>query len=294
MAEGLARLTAKQDTLAQRTRRLYRRGVQSVPQLAFCAALWTVCAASIARADEPSDGWIAPFGGRFNAYFTIASDYAANGISSTELGPAFQASLDYRTPNLLPTGSPPLWLYGSVLGSNVSFPGVGAGTEIDLSGGLKMRLLGDKLSLSLGYIRYLYPGIAASFGWEYGEIELRADYDFGPALVSGRVRYSANGQGGVGRSWNKRALVSAPVSFAKLPFDARLRVYGSFGDVWGEKPEAVGLPTHDYLYWQLGLVTSVWGLDFTLAYTDTDISPSGCGNTQTCAGRVFVSVTKVF
>ena len=50
----------------------------------------------------------------------------------------------------------------------------------------------------------------------------------------------------------------------------------------------------DYWYWQLGLVTSVWGLDITLAYTDTNIETSGCGFTHACEGRFFASITKVF
>lgn len=270
--------------------------MRSVYRLAFYALLGTLGAASIARADDgpPPNYWPAPFGGRFNAAFTIASDYAQSGISSTQLGPAFQASLDYRSPNLLATGEPPLWIYGTVFGTNVSFPNAGAGMELDLAGGLKMRLMSNKLSLSLGYTRHMYPGIAASYGLEYGEIETRADYDFGFVTVSGRVRYSPNGLGGVGQTWDKRALVSAPLPFGTLPFDAKMRLYGALGDFWGEKPEAVGLPAHDYLYWQVGLVTSVWGLDFTVAYTDTDISPVGCGNTRLCEGRVFFSVTKVF
>ena len=223
--------------------------MQSVFRLAFCAALWTVCAASIARADDepPPNHWPAPFGGRFHAAFTVASDYAQTGISNTQLGPAFQASLDYRSPNLLPKGDPPLWIYSYVFGSNVSFPNAGSGTEIDLAGGLKMRLMKDKLGLSLGYIRYLFPDIAASFGLEYGEVEAKADYDFGPVTVGGRLRYSPNGLGGIGQSWNKRALVSAPLPFLRLPFDASMRLYGTLGDFWGEKPEAVGLPAHDYL-----------------------------------------------
>ena len=270
--------------------------MQHVFRLAFCAALGTSCTVAVARADEqpPPNHWPAPFGGRFHAAFTVASDYAATGISNTQLGPAFQASLDYRSPNLLPKGEPPLWIYSYVFGSNVSFPNAGSGTEVDLAGGLKMRLMKDKLSLSLGYTRHLFPDIAASFGLEYGEMEAKADYDFGPVTVSGRLRYSPNGLGGIGQSWDKRALVSAPLPFLRLPFGASMRVYGTLGDFWGEKPEAVGLPAHDYLYWQVGLVTSVWGLDVTVAYTDTDISPVGCGNTRLCEGRAFFSVTKVF
>jgi hypothetical protein len=50
----------------------------------------------------------------------------------------------------------------------------------------------------------------------------------------------------------------------------------------------------DNWYWQIGLITTAYGLDFNLAYTDTSIEPSGCGNTNYCAGRFFVNVTKVF
>ncbi len=272
----------------------YRRGVQLVSRLAICAAIGTSGAASVARAEESADRWNAPFGGQWHAAFTFASDYAQNGISNTQLGPAFQASLDYRSPNLLPKGAPPLWFYGYVFGSNVSFTNAGSGAEIDLAGGLKMRLLQDRLGLQLGYIRYLFPAFPASLGFEYGEVELKLDYDFGPVAVGGRLRYSANGMGGIGQSWNKRALVSAPLSFSRLPFDASMKLYGSLGDFWGEKPEAVGLPANDYLYWQIGLVISVWGLDATLAYTDTSITQEGCGYTRLCEGRAFFSVTKVF
>jgi uncharacterized protein (TIGR02001 family) len=270
--------------------------VQSVFRLAFCVALWTTCAASIARADDepPPNHWPAPFGGRFHAAFTVASDYAQTGISNTQLGPAFQASLDYRSPYLLPKGDPPLWIYGYVFGSNVSFPNAGNGTEIDVAGGLKLRLLREKLSFQLGYIRYLYPDLSAQYGLEFGEVEFKADYDFGPVTAGGRLRWSPSGLGGIGQTWNKRGLVSAPLSFLPLPFDASMRVYGALGNFWMEKPEAQGLLANDYWYWQVGLVTSVWGLDFTVAYTDTNLEPDGCGNTRLCAGRVFFSMTKMF
>lgn len=282
--------------MALRAGPAYRHGVQSVFRSTFCAALWAIGAASPALADDvpPPNRWPAPFGGRFHANFTIASDYAQNGISNTELGPAFQAGLDYRSPDLLPKGNPSLWIYGYMFGSNVSFQGVGSGVEVDLAGGLKMRLVEGRLGLQLGYIRYLYPSIPASFGYEYGEVEIKADYNFGPVVVEGRLRYSSNGQGGIGQSWNKRALVSAPLPFLKLPFGASMKAYGSLGDFWGEKPEVVGLPAHDYLYWQVGLVTSVWGLDIMAAYTDTSISTEGCGYSRLCEGRAFFSVTKVF
>jgi uncharacterized protein (TIGR02001 family) len=238
--------------------------------------------------------WEGPFGGKWSASFTLASDYASAGISNTQLKPALQATLDYRTPNLLGDGYPRFWAYAYVFGSNVSFPNAGDGTEIDFAGGFKMRLMQEKLGLSLGYIRYTFLDIPGSFGFEYGEVEARVDYDFGFLAASARVRWSNDGLGHVGETLNTRGLVSAPLSFLKLPFDASMRLYGSLGRMYVTYPDLIGLPRNDYLYWQTGLVTSVWGLDIMVAYTDTSLEPNGCGNTYSCAPRVFVSVSKVF
>jgi uncharacterized protein (TIGR02001 family) len=263
--------------------------------MAFCAVLCALCALPAARADEAAPNrWPAPFGGRFHAAFTFATDYAQTGISNTQLGPAYQASLDYRSPNLLPKGDPPLWVYGYIFGSNVNFTTAGEGVEVDVAGGVKLRLMQEKLALQLGYIRYLYLGIPASYGLEFGEVETKVDYDFGPFAAGARVRYSPSGLGFIGQTWNKRGMVSAPLSFLPLPFDASMRVYGALGNFWMEKPEAQGFPRNDYWYWQTGLVTSVFGLDITVAYTDTNLDSGDCGNTRLCAGRVFFSVSKVF
>jgi hypothetical protein len=62
----------------------------------------------------------------------------------------------------------------------------------------------------------------------------------------------------------------------------------------GPRFDLYGIPSPDYWYWQLGLVTSACGFDVTVAYTDTSIEPAGCGNTSSCSRRVFVSVTKAF
>lgn len=259
--------------------------------LALLLVSWSIARVAVAWA-ESDEQWIAPFGGRFSAYFTLASDYAYAGISQTRLGPAFQAGLDYRTANL--TSSFPVWFYLSAWGSNINFPTTGEGVEIDLAGGVKFRALDRKLSFDLGYIRYLYPGVPANYAYEYGEINLNVGYDFGFASLAGRLRYSPNAFASSGKSWNKRALLSVPLSFLRINENISFRAYASVGNIWVERYLDYGLPTTDYWYWQLGLVTTAYGLDLTLAYTDTSIDPSGCGNTNYCSGRVFVSVTKPF
>ena len=238
-----------------------------------------------------TDKWRGPFGGQFNAQFTVASDYAYAGISNTQLQRAFQVGVDYKTPDLIDAF--PLWFYATGFGSNVSFPASGPGTEIDVGGGVKFRLLEKKLSIDMGYLRYSYPDADASLAYNYGEFSLNVGYELGYATLNGRLRFSPNSFGDSGHSWNKRALLSVPLEFLKTETFA-FKAYGSIGNLWVDRFALYGLPSQDYWYWQIGLVTSAWGLDFMVAYTDTSIEPSGCGNTSYCAGRAFVSLTKTF
>jgi uncharacterized protein (TIGR02001 family) len=244
-----------------------------------------------ALADE-GGRWNAPFGGAFSANFTVASDYSFAGVSQTKLGPAFQMGLDYRTAEV--GAELPVWLYASGWGSNIDFPTTGPGVEVDLAAGVKARAFNKKLSLDIGYIRYLFLGPPADLNYNYGDINLNVGYDFGVASLSARVRYSPNSFGASGASWNKRGLLSVPLPFLHINENISFKTYVSLGNIWVERFVAYGIPSQDYWYWQAGLVTTAYGFDFTVAYTDTSIEPAGCGDTSYCSGRVFVSITKAF
>jgi len=265
--------------------------VQRVSTVCLCLVFWAVCGVDPAQADE-GERWHAPFGGAFSANFTVASDYSFAGVSQTKLGPAFQIGLDYKTAEV--SANVPLWLYVSGFGSNIDFPLTGPGIEIDLSGGVKFLAFNRKLSVDLGYIRYLYPGVAADLAYDYGEFSLNVGYDFGVAALTGRVRYSPNSFSNSGNSWNKRALLSVPLPFLHFNENLSFKAYGTLGNIGVEHFLAYGIPSGDYWYWQVGLVTTAYGFDVTVAYTDTSIEPAGCGDTNYCAGRVFVSITKAF
>jgi uncharacterized protein (TIGR02001 family) len=249
---------------------------------------------SVSAPVQADDGarWNAPFGGAFSANVTVASDYSFAGISQTKRSPAFQMGLDYKTAEV--SADVPLWLYLTVWGSNIDFPTTGSGVEIDVSGGLKFLGFDKKLSVDFGYIRYSFPGTPAELGYDYGEINFNVGYDFGMATLAGRVRFSPHSFGDSGNSWNKRALLTIPLPFLRLSEKVSFKAYGSLGNFQVERFQAYGIPSSDYWYWQVGLITTAFGLDFNVAYTDTSIEPSGCGNTNYCAGRVLVSVTKVF
>lgn len=258
--------------------------------LTVCVCEGIVFSATPARAQQPEKG-NAPFGGTFNAYITVASDYSYAGISNTGRGPALQIGLDYRTPDLL--RDPPLWLYLSVWGSNTREP-AGSGVEVDLVGGIKFRLFDPRLKVDIGYVRVSYPGFPPELAYDYGDVSLSLDYELEWATLSARIRASPNSFGNSGKSWNKRGMVAVPLSFLSLGEEVKLKAYVALGNFWVERPLQYGIPSNDYWYWQFGVVASAFGLDMTLAYTDTSIEPVGCGNTNYCAGRIFVALTKVF
>ncbi|MEI6202290.1 MAG: hypothetical protein WCP68_10090 [Enhydrobacter sp.] len=154
---------------------------------------------------------------------------------------------------------------------------------------MKMRPTKD-LKLDFGYVCVNYPGFSPELGYDYGDFNVAVDDDFDPFAVNGRLRFSPKAFGNSGWEFNKRLLLSVPRKFESVSFKA----YGAVGNLSVERYLQYGIPSPDYWYWQLGLVTSAFGLDLTLAYIDSSIEPSGCGNTNYCAGRVFVALTKVF
>lgn len=267
------------------------RGLLSL--LAIVVCLPALADESRGKGEEVPKRWTAPFGGTFNASFTVASDYSYAGVSNTGRSPVFQMGFDWRSPDLI-ADAPPVWLYLGAFGSNVWYPATGEGVEIDLSGGIKTRLLERKLRLDLGYLRYNYPGVSPELAYDYGELHFAADYDFGPFGLSGRLRFSPNAFGNSGRSWNKRGFLTVPLSFLKLGDETTLKAYGSIGNLWVERYQQYGLPNPDYWYWQTGFLLHAFGLDFNLAYTGTTIDYEGCGRTNYCAPRAFISVSKVF
>jgi uncharacterized protein (TIGR02001 family) len=256
----------------------------------FLVLMILYCIEAHAEEAEEKEKWHAPFGGTFNAAFTVTSEYSYAGISNTARQPAAQMNFDYRSPDLL--DEPKTWLYLSSFMSNVVLP-AGPGLEIDAIGGVKFKLT-ERLRLDLGYVRVTYPGFSSDLGYDYGDFSVNVDYDFGPATLNARLRFSPNSFGNSGWEWNKRGLLSVPLDFLRLTDTAKFKAYGALGNLSVERYLQYGLPSGDYWYWQLGLVTSAFGLDLTVAYTDTSIDTAGCNYTHYCDGRVFFSVTKAF
>lgn len=255
-----------------------------------CALL--VLATPVASLAQDKESWKGPVGGTFTASFAFATDYSYRGISQTQREVAVQPSLGYETAPL--SENVPVSAYVGAWGSNVNFPGTGAVAEIDLSAGFRFKTLADKLTLDLGYIRYNYLGAPTSLQYDFNEFGLVAGYDFGLAQLSGAVRYSPNFFADAGAAWYKWGQLSVPLPFIKINENVAFKLYGTIGNQYVERFANYGIPSNNYWDWQIGLTATVYGVDFTIAYVDTDIDIAGCAQTLNCQARAIFTVSKTF
>lgn len=266
------------------------------------AALFTICASTVTHAQGTPDPatapapeketWKAPFGGTFTAGLAVLNEYSYRGISQTQREIAIQAAFGYETAPV--SEKVPLSAYVGAWGSNVNFPGTGTTAEIDLLAGLKLKLLDDKLTFDLGYIRYNYLSAPSDLYYDFNEFGLVAGYDFGFAQLSAAVRYSPNFFANSGAGWYKWAQVTVPFSFIHINENVALKGFANIGNQYVERFANYGIPSNNYWDWQVGLVLSVYGFDLSAAYTDTNIDVAGCLGTQNCTGRVIIGISKSF
>jgi len=210
--------------------------------------------------------------GTFSANVGFVSEYFFRGLSQTDDAPAIQGGFDYEVEVAEPTS-----FYAGVWGSNVDFneaSGVdGATMEMDLYGGLKGMIGDTGLSWDLGLIYYMYPGADSNLNYDFLEVAGAIGYDFGPAAVTASLNYSPENFGDSGEALYAKFAVDVPVpSVENLSFSAYI-AHQSIKD-----ETAFGSP--DYVEWNIAANYSIAGFDLSLAYSDTDISPSGDGNSE--------------
>ena len=281
---------------------------------AFTASLLTVCATATvsaqdtqiqAQAPAPTtapapaaptapekETWKAPFGGSFTATIAALNDYSYRGISQTQRQVAVQASAVYETPTF--SEKVPLTAYAGFWASNVNFPGTGAAAEIDLNAGFRLKTLEDKLTFDLGYTRYNYPGTPDSLMYGNNEFSFVAGYDFTVVAVTGAIRYSPNFFANSGNAWYKWGQIAVPLPFLKVNENVSFKAFGTLGNQYVQNYTNYGIPNDNYWDWQLGVTVSLYGFDFTAAYTGTNLSVQDCLGTQNCASRVIVGLSKTF
>jgi uncharacterized protein (TIGR02001 family) len=248
--------------------------------------------AQTTEAPPEKETWKAPFGGTFTATFAFATDYSYRGISQTQRQVAVQPAFTYETPTV--SEQVPLSAYVGAWGSNVYFPPTPTIAEIDLISGLRLKALDNKLTFDLGYIRYNYLGAPSDLFYDFNEFGLVVGYDFGVAQLQGAVRYSPNFFANSGIAWYKWGQLTVPLSFIKLNENVSFKLFGTIGNQYVERFMNYGIGYNNYWDWQIGLGATVWGVDLSIAYVDTNLDSAQCFNTMNCDTRAIFTISKTF
>ena len=248
--------------------------------------------AQTTEAPPEKEKWNAPFGGTFTATFAFATDYSYRGISQTQRQVAFQPAFTYETPTV--SENVGLSAYVGAWGSNVYFGNTNPTiAEVDLIAGLRLKALNDKLTGDLGYIRYNYLGAPADLFYDFNEFGLVIGYDFGVAQIQGAVRYSPNFFANSGIAWYKWGQVTVPIPYT-FNENFAFKVYGAVGNQYVERFTNYGIGNNNYWDWQIGFTATVYGVDLTIAYIDTNLDVPYCGNTMNCDARAVFTISKTF
>ena len=70
-----------------------------------------------------------------------------------------------------------------------------------------------------------------------------------------------------------------PLPFINFNENVAFKLFGTIGNQYVERYVNYGIPNNDYWDWQLGATATVYGVDLTIAYIDTNIDVADCLNT---------------
>jgi uncharacterized protein (TIGR02001 family) len=180
----------------------------------------------------------------------LATDYVWRGVSQTDSDPAIQGGFDFSHSS---------GFYLGVWGSNVDF-GDDANIEIDLYGGWATEF-DSGLSLDVGIIHYDYPS-ESDLNFEEGYLGI--GYGFLSAMVSHDFD-------------NDNTYWDLGADF-QLPGEVGLGLHAGYYDFDDGS---------EYTDWKLAVSKTFGGIDFELAYTDTDID-----NSNLADGRLILTISK--
>ena len=241
--------------------------------------------ASAAAPAEETTNW-----GKIAGTVALTSDYMFRGISQTDNDPAVQGSLEYS----YNTGFYNITPYLGFWGSNVDFDdGGNAHLELDTTFGFRGDLLDTGVSWDLGGIYYAYPGAGRldgqSSNYNYWEIPVRLSYSPVPDLVTvgASYYYSPDFFAATGHANYVNGNVKVTPELPFLKDWAKLALFGAVGYQNIEHAK-------DYVDWTLGGIVTVKGVDFTIAYTDTNLTQADNGGRKISDARAVFTVGAAF
>ena len=204
----------------------------------------------------------------------ITSDHRFRGISQSDRDPALQGGFDWAHDSGFYLGT-----WASSIDFGTADTGLSGGSvEWDFYGGFA-KDINDNFSFDVGYMYYYYPSDNWSVDLDYQEFY--GSVSFYGATVG--LVYSDDYFQSTNDFWYFYGDYSFPISEVvsidgHLGYNDLSREFGTDGS---------------YLDWSIGVTASAVGLDFTLAYVDTDLSKSDCfGGTKLCEATGVFTISK--
>ena len=187
----------------------------------LAVGIWLFAASTSTLADDLGS-W-----GTVSGSVAVLTDYVARGGSLTRGQPAGQISLEWA--RLL---EPALTIYAGTFMSNVLIPDIDTSrnlpfrVEFNLDAGVRYKMT-DRLSLDIGYIRYLFPWPGAkiqpgSKPPDWSELYALVDYDAGVARLHGQLYHSENFSFGSGKGNYVSAAIDVPLPWHSLLLTAHV------------------------------------------------------------------------
>lgn len=229
--------------------------------------------ADVATEDED---WLP---GEVGGHVALTSNYIDRGITQSSNDPAIQGSLEYS----VGTGLGNTRAYIGTWSSSVDLEGdrSTANVEIDALFGIRGEI--DDFSWDVGGAYFYYPGTRSADNFDYWEIPVVLGYQVNDQLALELTNlFSPENQFNTGLA---NYIIGLAYYDIPVPY-VGLQLFGGLGYQYIEDD-------FNGTDWRLGATVNVKGVDFTVAYTDTDYRARECGNNQ-CNAKVSFTVGMEF
>jgi uncharacterized protein (TIGR02001 family) len=241
------------------------------------AAVTTVLfgGAGLSQAQERDDLDPSSSGFEISGNVALTSDYRFRGISQSDKNPAIQGGFDMEF-------SP--GFYVGTWGSSVDFDsndGYDGSLELDYYAGWSSAIGDTDFGIDVGYIYYDYPGDNGDEG-DYGEVYVSGSWKD----ISLSVNYSDDYYGGTGKFYYYAADYSLSL-FDKLSVDFHVG-YNDFD----KAGEFLSNDQDQYTDWSVTLGYSWAGVDFSVAYVDTDLDKEDVFGTNWADSTAVFTISK--
>lgn len=220
--------------------------------------------------EAEKDDWLP---GEVSGSVALTSNYVDRGLTNSSNDPAIQGALDYA----VPTGIGDTMGYVGVWSSSVDLEGDNstAHVEIDAMFGLRGEF-GD-FGWDVGGTYLYYPGTRSADNFNYWEIPAVLTYQATDQLGFDLVNIFAwenQFDTGLANYVTGNVYYDIPVPYVGL------QLFGGVGYQYVEDD-------YNGVDWRLGATVAVKGVDFSVAYTDTNYRARDIGNNQGDAKVVF-------